>query len=67
MTVDVAALLVLATDPAPGPYVAGLIAGFALGGFGHLIKSTPTIVAGIILIVIVTALFIAATDPSLGG
>jgi hypothetical protein len=63
----VAALLVLATDPAPGPYLAGIVAGFLIGGFGHLIKSNLTIATGIILIVIVTALFISATDPSFGG
>jgi hypothetical protein len=67
MTVKVAALLVLATDPTPGPYLAGIIVGFLLGGYGHLIKSTPTIAAGIIVILIVTALFITATDPSFGG
>jgi hypothetical protein len=63
----VSALLVLATDPTPGPYLAGIVAGFLIGGFGHLIKSNLTIATGIILIVVVTALFISATDPSLGG
>lgn len=62
-----AALLVLATDPAPAPYLVGLIAGFAIGGFGHLIKSTLTIAIGIATIVVVTVLFINATNPSLGG
>jgi hypothetical protein len=60
-------LLVLATDPTPGPYLVGILLGFLIGGFGHLIKSNLTIAAGIVLIVVVTALFISATDPSLGG
>jgi hypothetical protein len=62
-----ATLLVLATDPTPGPYLAGILLGFLIGGFGHLIKSNLTIATGIVLIVVVTALFISATDPSLGG
>ena len=62
-----AALLVLATDPAPAPYLVGIVAGFVVGGFGHLIKSTLTITVGIGLIVVATVLFITATDPSFGG
>ena len=62
-----AALLILATDPTPGPYLAGILAGFLIGGFGHLIKSNIAIATGIVLIVVVTVLFISATDPSLGG
>lgn len=62
-----AALLVLATDPSPGPYLAAIVAGFAVGGFGHVIKANLLIAGGILLILIATILFINATDPSLGG
>ncbi len=56
----------LATDPPTGPYLAGMIAGFTIGTFGHIIKSTLLISLGILTIVVTTILFIAATDPHLG-
>lgn len=59
-------LLPLATDPPATPYLAGMVLGFALGGFGHLIRSTPLILSGIALIAVTTLLFIIATDPHLG-
>jgi hypothetical protein len=63
----VALISVLATDPAPGPYLVVMLFGFALGGFGHLISSRVLIAAGILVIAVTTALFIAATNPMLGG
>jgi hypothetical protein len=56
----------LATDPPTGPYLAGMIAGFTIGTFGHIIKSTLLISLGIVTIVVTTILFIGATDPHLG-
>jgi hypothetical protein len=64
----VASLLsVLATDPAPCPYLAGMLVGFALGGFGHLVQARLVIAAGIVTIAVTTGLFIAATNPSFGA
>lgn len=60
-------LSLIATDPAPGPYLAGMLVGFALGGFGHLISEKLVVAAGILVIALTTALFIMATDPSFGG
>jgi hypothetical protein len=64
----VAALFsLMATDPAPGPYLLGMLAGFLLGGLGHLYHSRLAIASGITLIAVTTALFILATDPHLGS
>ena len=40
-----------------GPYLALLIAGFALGGYGHLAKLRWLVVFGILLILAATVLF----------
>jgi len=57
---------VLATDPAPTPYLVGTVIGFAIGGFGHIIRSNLVIVSGILVIAATTALFILATHPCVG-
>jgi hypothetical protein len=64
-------VLDLVTPPAallarsPGPYIALLLAGFAIGILGHLFKVRWLIVAGIALIVIGALLLpIAAGIPS---
>ena len=61
----------LATPPAallaqsPGPYIALLLAGFAIGSVGHLFKVRWLVAAGIALIVIGALLLpIAAGIPS---
>ena len=60
-------LLVLATDPPPGPYLAAFLIGFALGGFGHIVRARLVIATGIVVIVVTTVLFINATNPSFGS
>ncbi len=61
-------LIVLALNsPSATPFLVGIVFGFALGAFGHIIKSSPVIVLGIVAIGLTTVLFIIATDPTLGG
>ena len=49
----------------PGPYIALLLAGFAIGILGHLFKVRSLVIAGIALIVIGALLLpIAAGIPS---
>jgi hypothetical protein len=61
-------LTVLGTNTAPAaPFIAGIAAGFAIGAFGHIVKSTTIIVLGILVIGVTTALFIIVTDPTLGS
>lgn len=62
-----AIITVLATDPAPGPYLVATLLGFLLGGFGHIIQSRWLIATGIIVIAVTTGLFIDATNPTFGG
>jgi hypothetical protein len=59
--------LVLAADPSGAPYLAGIVLGFALGVAGQLLSAQALVVAGIIVILITTLLFIIATDPSSGS
>lgn len=63
-----AGLTVLGTNTAPtAPLIAGIAVGFVVGIFGHIIKSTPLIVAGIVILGATTAVFIIVTDPTLGS
>ncbi|MGI8556839.1 MAG: hypothetical protein ACR2ND_00775 [Solirubrobacteraceae bacterium] len=62
-----ATLFVLATDPAPIPYLVAMGLGFVIGAAGHVYKSALVVSLGIAVIGITTALFIGATNPSLGG
>lgn len=59
--------LVLAADPPGTPYLAGIIAGFAIGAFGHLIAARTLILIGIVTILVTTALFIVAAGPTSGS
>ncbi len=59
--------LVLATDPPGTPYLAGIIAGFAIGAVGHLIAARLLVLIGIVAILVTTALFIVATGPTSGS
>ncbi len=58
--------MLVATDPPAAPYLLGIVLGFAVGTFGHIIRSTLLIVLGILVIGVTTVVFIIATDPSLG-
>ena len=59
-------IVLAASDPPVFPYLAGIAAGFVVGAFGHTIRSTFVILLGILIIGLTTALFIIATDPTLG-
>lgn len=59
--------LVLATDPSGAPYLAGIVAGFALGAFGQLIALRVLVALGIVVVLVTTILFILATDPTSGS
>ena len=56
--------LILATDPAGTPYLAGIVAGFVIGALGHLFASRALVLIGIVVIMLTTLLFIIATDPT---
>ncbi|MBB4662656.1 hypothetical protein [Conexibacter arvalis] len=43
-------------DPEFAPYLIGIVVGFAVGGFGHLIKSNALIATGIGIIFLVAVL-----------
>jgi hypothetical protein len=43
-------------DPAFTPYLIGLVCGFAVGAFGHLVKSNTLIATGIGIIFLVAVL-----------
>ncbi|MGI8802247.1 MAG: hypothetical protein ACR2KV_08750 [Solirubrobacteraceae bacterium] len=58
---------ILASAPAGGPLAVCLLAGFVLGGVGHLYRSPAAIVAGILVIAGAVAVFVAQTNPALGG
>jgi hypothetical protein len=45
----------------------GMLAGFAIGGAGHLYGSRTAIVVGIVVIMLSAAIFVLATNPSFGG
>ncbi len=57
----------LAAAPAAGPLAVCMLAGFLIGAGGHLYRSPAAIIAGILVIGVTTAIFIATTNPSLGG
>jgi hypothetical protein len=52
-----------AGNPTVAPYLAGTILGFAIGGFGHVIKAPLMIILGIVVIGITSTLFVIATNP----
>ncbi|HEY7933348.1 MAG TPA: hypothetical protein VID48_05930 [Solirubrobacteraceae bacterium] len=56
--------LFASVNPSVTPYLFGLVSGFLIGGFGHLIKSPAVIVLGIVLIGVTTAAFVLVSDPS---
>ncbi len=61
-------LSVLALNsPSATPFLVGIVFGFAVGAFGHIIKSTLVITVGIATIGLTTVLFIISTNPTLGG
>jgi hypothetical protein len=41
----------------PGPYVAVVVVGFLVGIYGHVIRSRPLIVAGILMVGAVSGYF----------
>jgi hypothetical protein len=60
-------LTVLATNnPSAAPYAVGIGAGFVVGAFGHITKSSLVILLGILVIGLTTALWIIAVNPTLG-
>ena len=59
--------LVLAADPAGAPYLAGIVAGFAIGIAGHLFAARVLVVLGIAVILLTTVLFLIASDPTTGS
>jgi len=56
--------LLASVNPNALPFLAGILAGFLIGAFGHLIKSPTLIVIGILLIGVTTAAFVLVSDPS---
>lgn len=61
-------LSVLALNsPSATPFLVGIVFGFAVGAFGHIIRSTLVITVGIATIGLTTVLFIISTNPTLGG
>ncbi|MEA2298548.1 MAG: hypothetical protein QOF77_1484 [Solirubrobacteraceae bacterium] len=59
--------VVLGGVPAAGPLALCMLGGFLIGAVGHLYRSRAAIVVGIVVIALTTAVFVATTDPSLGG
>jgi hypothetical protein len=41
----------------PGPYLAVIVLGFVIGIYGHIIRSRPLIVAGILIVGAVSGYF----------
>jgi len=58
---------ILAVDPTGTPYLAGIVAGFVLGAIGQLFSSRILVAIGIAVVLITTALFIIASDPTSGS
>jgi hypothetical protein len=56
--------LLAVSEPAPGPYLAGIVVGFVLGAAGHLVRSSTLIALGIGIILVTTVLFLIAFDPN---
>ena len=59
--------LALAADPPGAPYLAGIVAGFALGAVGQLLALRSLVALGIAVVLVTTALFIIASDPTAGS
>jgi hypothetical protein len=57
-------LAFLASQPPAGPYLAGMVLGFVVGGLGHLARSAALIALGIGIILVTTVLFLLAFDPN---
>jgi len=53
----VATLLLAAVSDKLGPYAAAMGAGFLIGVFGHVIKSRPLILTGILIVGGISAYF----------
>jgi hypothetical protein len=46
-----------AANPPAGPYLVGMILGFLVGSFGHIVKSRALILLGIALLGVTVSLF----------
>jgi hypothetical protein len=55
--------LIASGDPSATPYAVGMAVGFLVGTFGHVIKATPVILLGIVMLGATCALFVIATNP----
>jgi hypothetical protein len=53
----VASLLLAAVTDKVGPYAAVMGVGFLIGVFGHVIKSRPLILTGILIVGVISAYF----------
>jgi hypothetical protein len=47
-----------ASNPPAGPFVIGMVIGFLVGTFGHIVKSQALILLGIALLGVTVALFV---------
>ncbi len=50
--------LLAASNPPAGPFVIGMVLGFLVGTFGHIVKSQALILLGIALLGITVAIFV---------
>jgi hypothetical protein len=53
----VATLILAAVSDKLGPYAAAMGFGFLIGVFGHVIKSRPLILTGILIVGVISAYF----------
>ena len=56
--------VLVAADPAGGPYLIGIVAGFVVGVLGHLFAAPALVIVGIAIVLITTVLFLIASDPT---
>ncbi len=46
-----------AANPPAGPFLIGMVLGFLVGSFGHIVKSRPLILLGIALLGVTVTIF----------